>query len=301
MIVFNNFIRNSVLLIVLNVVSHVALASDLVDPKWLYDNSQQVKIIDLRHSSDYLLGHIPNAINIPLQRFTRVKNNVKGFVETPAAFKALMEEHGINNDDTLVLYSDWSFLGSMRVYWVMDFYGHNNVKVLNGGIQAWVNSGANLSTDAPPRTSSSYVIEINTDVITTKFQTFMASKNPDYVLVDARDNTQYRGEKSLTPRKGHIPGAINIPWVNLVKNRNESDNYSHSASSSTLEDIQILKEKLALIPKDKKIILYCNGGQESSVLYFALKELGVSASVYDGSWFEWSSDAQMPVVTLGTS
>lgn len=279
------------------VFSATVFASDLVNVQWIKDNSQQVKIIDLRAQETYKTGHIPQAINIPYSSFTRKKHNVEGFVETPVAFKSLMKDHGIKNNDVVVLYGDWSFLDSMRIYWVMDFYGHKQIKVLDGGFQAWKKMGGELSLKNGALNKSQYTIEINANIITTKFRTFMATKNPKYVIVDGRDNKQFQGETSLTSRRGHIPNAINIPWVELVKNRSESDGFDHVDRPSTLHDMNVLKQKLSLIPKGKKIILYCNGGQESSVLYFALKELGIKAAVYDGSWFEWSADKAMPIAS----
>lgn len=290
------FIIKKGLYVCLCLLIHSSLfASDLVDNFWLKANAHKIKIIDLRSMDKFLSGHIPNSINIPYKHFTRKKNNIDGFVERPMHFKSVMEMNGIKNDDVVVLYSDWSFLDSMRIYWVMDFYGHQSVKVLDGGLQSWISENE-LSNDETYFEKSQYVIEVKSEIITTKFRTFMATKNTDYIIVDGREPSQYRGEKSLTERYGHIPSAINLPWVELVKNRKASHNYNQIPLPTKLENFKIIKERLGIIPKEKKIILYCNGGQESSVLYFALKELGVRASVYDGSWFEWSSDNKMPVI-----
>ncbi len=299
MFVIKSFMYNGLFAIIFSIFMSSVYASDLVNAEWLNQNNEKITIIDLRSNDTYQTGHIPNAINIPYKEFSRVKNKVNGFVETPAVFKGIMEQYGIKNTDTVVLYSDWSFLDSMRVYWVMDFYGHKHIKVLDGGIQAWEELNNSLTFEVPVIKKSHYVIEINSDIISTKFQTFMASKNSNYVLIDGREQMQFQGKKSLTQRKGHIPNAINIPWIELLKNREESDNYSILEAPSTLQDIDTLKRKLSVIPKDKKIILYCNGGQESAVLYFSLKELGRQAAVYDGSWFEWSTDNKMPIIDLG--
>lgn len=287
---------NFILAVVCFFIPVSSIASDLVSTDWLKNNSHTVKIIDLRKSEAFQTGHIPSAINIPYSQFTRSKDGVAGFVETPKAFKKLMERNGIGNEDSIVLYSDWSFLDSMRVYWVFDFYGHKKIKVLDGGIQAWSDHKQELSLKTNDTKTSEYVIEINSDIIATKFRTLMASKNDRYVIVDGRDSPQYKGEKSLTKRKGHIPQAINLPWLELVKNRSVGDEYNHIQMPSTLEDVETLKQKLSDIPSDKEVILYCNGGQESSVIYFALKELGIKSSVYDGSWYEWSNDESLPVI-----
>ncbi|MCK4711082.1 MAG: sulfurtransferase, partial [Gammaproteobacteria bacterium] len=184
---------------------------------------------------------------------------------------------------------------SMRSYWIFDFYGHANILVLDGGLAAWEKRFPGLSMQTKQLASSNYVVGINPDILATKFRTFMALKNPDYVIVDARSEKQYDGVESLTGRKGHIPNAINLPWHELINNRDEADKFKRISKVSTLYNTEKIRHVLDIIPNDKKIILYCNAGQESSVIYFSLKELGVKSAVYDGSWFEWSEDSQMPV------
>lgn len=293
----NNFIVVFIVSL-LGLFSTTSQASDLVSVDWLKQNqniANQV-IVDLRKPQDYSLGHIPNAINLPYQKLVRKKGEVDGFVITLMAFKQVMEQAGINNGHKIVLYSDWSFLESMRAYWIFDFFGHKDIKVLNGGLQAWDNAGNMLTQTANIMKPSQYVVQIKPEIISTKFKTFIASKAPNQIIIDARDPEQYQGKISLTDRKGHIPGAVNLPWFELVSGRNKSDEYEHIADINELVDIETIKQNFKNIPQNKKIILYCNGGQESSVLYFALKELGREAAVYDGSWFEWSTDKKMPVV-----
>lgn len=275
----------------------ISLGSDLIPVQWLYprlDDSSLV-IVDLRKAEDYVKGHIPNAINLPFSTFTREKNGVQGYVETPGTVNQVLSAAGIRNEDTIVLYSDWSFIESMRVYWILDFYGHSKTLILDGGIQAWEKQGKKLSVNNIILPPSNFIVEINPDVITTKVRTFMATKSQDYYILDARDGEQYSGEKSLTNRKGHIPNAKNIPWFDLIKNREAINNFDRIETPSILDEPKVLMDKLSNIPRDKKIILYCNGGQESSVIYFALKQIGVKSSLYDGSWFEWSADKKMPV------
>lgn len=255
-----------------------------------------IAILDLRSEEKYQKGHIPNAINIPLNHFHRKKGEIDGFIQTPSHFQSLMESAGIENSDQIILYSDWSFLDSARVYWALDFYGHKDKKILDGGFQAWIQAGLELSIASPLNKTSNYVVQVQPDKMATKFQTFMATKSNDYVIIDARPQNQFLGKESLTNIKGRIPNSTNYPWYSLLENRSQSDNYSKLEQNVIFKDPDRLQQKLSAIPKDKKIILYCNGGQESSILYVGLKQLGITASVYDGSWFEWSVDPKLPVV-----
>lgn len=289
-------------LISLSIFSTTAFSMQLLmgvhELKSKLDNSDAMAnrvILDLRSAEDYQMGHIPNSINVPLSQFHRKKGDVDGFIQTPRYFQSLMEMAGIDNDDQIILYSDWSFLDSARAYWALDFYGHEDKKILDGGFQAWLESDFELSSKIPTVTPSNYIVKVQPDKMATKFQTFMATKSSDYVIIDARPENQFQGEKSLTAVKGHIPNSVNYPWYSLLENRSQIDDYSKLQQSVVFKDTDKLQQKLSEIPKDKKIIIYCNGGTEASILYVGLKQLGIQASVYDGSWFEWSVDLKLPI------
>jgi thiosulfate/3-mercaptopyruvate sulfurtransferase len=124
----------------------------------------------------------------------------------------------------------------------------------------------------------------------------MAAIHGDHsVIIDARDPEHYAGRESLTERKGHIPKSINMPWYEFVQNRDAEDVFDRLTEPTRFEESEALQDRLSELPRDKKIVLYCNGGQESAVVYFALKSLGIESAIYDGSWFEWSADSKLPV------
>lgn len=272
-------------------------ANDLISVETLQNLMKQPHhvLIDLRSPEVYAQGHLPHAVNLPYAKLTRQKDGIEGFIQTPQAFQKALESVGISPEDTVILYSDWAFLESTRIYWALDFYGHAHKKVLDGGIQAWVNANLPLSTAKPQIEPSRYAVSIHPEKLSSKLQTFMASQNQEYVIVDARPLDQYQGKTSLTERKGHIPGAMNMPWYEWVENRQPEEGYDKTSEATLLANSVVIAEKIKNLPEGKKIILYCNGGQESSVVYFALKQAGIQTSVYDGSWFEWSQDQKLPV------
>lgn len=268
----------------------------LVDSQWLKNHfiqkDKQIVIIDLRASEEYLKSHIPTSINIPFTKFNRSMNKVKGFLITPFSFQELMEQNGIKSNDHLVLYSDKTILESTRIYWSFNFYGHKKVSVLNGGLFAWQKDIGTTETQPNILKPSKYEVSIHPQKFASKFKTLMATKQSNTHLIDARSFEEYSGLESKTDVFGHIPSAENLPWRELVKSSSPSTNKDRHFRYLSLDK---LAEQFKHIPQDENIIVYCNGGKESSVLYFGLKLIGREAALYDGSWFEWSSDKSLPI------
>jgi len=254
--------------------------------------SPNLRIIDLRTKEAYLEGHIPGAINIPFGEFNRSINSVKGFLITPIKFQKLLESKGLTEKDYIILYSDKTILDSTRVFWSFDFYGHEKLSILNGGIQAWLKSEGRTSTQMESLPPSHYQTSIHPDKFSSKFKTFMATKLDNTVILDARPPEQYAGIESHTSRYGHIPSAQNLPWKTLVE---EVEGIEKGESYLQYRDLDQLKETFKGVPEDKDVIVYCNGGRESSVLYFGLRLLNKQGAAYDGSWFEWSADSSLPI------
>ncbi len=253
-------------------------------------------IIDIRDAESYENGHIPGAINIPYEDFHYQKPNKVSYILKPFAFKKLMEKKGVANDSTVVIYGELANLNGSRIFWAFDLYGHKNHKILDGGLQDWRQHHYPEALKPTTLAKSHFTINIHPEYIATKFQTFMATKGDEYVIIDARPTDQFAGKDDHKGRIGYIPHAINIPWYELVSNRSMKDEKGVETSVSKLESNQKLKALFAGIPKDKKILLYCNTGSEASVLFLALKKIDRHAKIYDGSWSEWRLDNSMPLV-----
>jgi thiosulfate/3-mercaptopyruvate sulfurtransferase len=242
-------------------------------------------VIDARSPMHYKNGHIPHAVNLPVDMtFDRKPNDDR--VASIQRIQSLIAAAGITADMTLVIYDDGRYIDSARLFWVLETYGHKAVHVLNGGMDAWISSGFPVSLQARQLPPSKFVPTIVPERLATKLKTRLALDNPAFAIIDARSEEEYAGKKSIAVRNGHIPKAINIPW---------NSNFTRDNGVLYLKSEHELSKLYAAIDKDNKVITYCNKGKQSALIYFVMRNLGYDVSVYDGSWYEWGNDTNMPI------
>ena len=256
-----------------------------VEPKTLQDNLSNYKVLDTRDSALYKKGHILNAINFPVS-LTYKDQQLNGKLTDPFSMQKIIQNLGLKESDTLVIYDDGSFFDAARLFWALEVYGFKNVNLLNAGYAQWKELDYTTSTAIPKITKSDYITVIDNQRIATKFATQIATKNPNQIIIDARNNSAYIGEVSSAKRFGHIPKALNIPATH---------NINHSKDLIALKGKAALKDLYKELDKKKKIIIYCAIGKISATNYFALRELGYNVSNYDASWKEWGNDFKLPV------
>jgi len=251
-------------------------------------SDSNIVIIDVRSSEEYLLEHIPGAINLP-DSLSYHDRTVSGLIIKPTQAQKLFRSLGLHTDQNLVIYDDGSLVKSARVLWMLEVYGFSKVKILNGGIQAWRNMNLPLTDKVGPITPSDYVVQINPNRIASKFATQLAMLNPRQTIVDARPMAAFDGKTSSAVRFGHIPGAINFPVQNNFITKQDETDMRKLLESSQLSEIY------RHLPKDNKIIIYCEEGTGSSTNYLVLRELGYNVANYDASWREWGNDLSLPI------
>jgi len=213
-----------------------------------------------------------------------------------AAFEALMARSGISNDTTVVLYGDNNNWFATYAFWLMKMYGHQDVRLVNGGRQKLVAEGRELTTAAPEVTSTTYTATaLNNDLRAYRDFVRESLNRADSGLVDVRSPDEFSG-KLLAPanlpqegsqRGGHIPGAVNISWSKAMAEDN---------TFLPMGALQDLYQSQGITP-DKEIIAYCRIGERSSHTWFVLTYLLGYENVrnYDGSWTEWGSSIGVPV------
>jgi thiosulfate/3-mercaptopyruvate sulfurtransferase len=269
----------------------------LTDTEWVSKNSQNVKIVEVDYDPEngYRKGHIPGASLIWWRRDINDPNTRD--IVNKQQFEALMSKNGIMPDSDVVLYGDFNNWFAAFAFWVFKYYGHKNVKIMNGGRKKWELEKRPYTTEEPKITATNYVSQPPDEGLRAYlFDVRRALDKSEIALVDVRSAKEFTGEITAPPeypmehaqRGGHIPRAQNIPWATAV---NDAD--------GTFKTVEELKQNY--VPKgitpDKEVICYCRIGERSSHSWFVLKYLLGYPQVrnYDGSWTEWGNMIGNPI------
>ena len=269
----------------------------LVDTQWvenhLSDDSVRIVEVD-ENPALYAEAHIPGAIGFDWKR--DLQDQVKRDFLGPEEFGELFGSHGVSNDHTIVLYGDRNNWFAAYTYWYLLYYGHENVKLMNGPREKWISEGRPTSTDVPSYEAQEFTArEEGNEAIRAYRDEVQAALGEDVRLVDVRSPQEYSGEliamagyeQEGAQRAGHIPGAASVPWAQAVQ---EDGTFK---SSDELRELYTQKGVVDGSP----IIAYCRIGERSAHTWFVLHEILDLPNVknYDGSWTEYGSLVGVPV------
>ncbi|GAB2779555.1 sulfurtransferase [Nocardioides salsibiostraticola] len=269
--------------------------NSLVSTQWVEDNltTDGIVLIEVdEDTSSYDKGHIAGAIK--LDWTTDLQDQVRRDFVNQAQFSALLSERGVSNDDTVVLYGGNNNWFAAYAYWYFKLYGHQDVRLMDGGRKKWELDSRELTDELPDRAATSYsASEPDLSIRAFRDETVAAigTKN----LVDVRSPDEYAGRlmapahlpQEQAQRAGHIPTASNVPWS---KAANDDGTFKSD------EDLKKIYSE-AGVDWSKDTIAYCRIGERSSHTWFVLKELLGEKNVknYDGSWTEYGSLVGVPV------
>jgi thiosulfate/3-mercaptopyruvate sulfurtransferase len=268
----------------------------LVEPEWLEEhlNDDSIRIVEVDENPGlYREAHVPGAIGFDwkLDLQDQLKRDFLG----PEEFGQLFGSRGISNDHQIILYGDRNNWFAAYTYWYLKYYGHDNVKLLNGPRERWISENRPTTTDEPSFEATTFTAQPGDEQIRAKREEVLAALGDGRQLVDVRSPQEFSGElispigyeQEGAQRGGHIPGAHSIPWAQAVKD----DGTFKSADE--LRELYGGKGVLAGDP----IIAYCRIGERSAHTWFVLHELLGEEDVknYDGSWTEWGNMVNVPI------
>jgi thiosulfate/3-mercaptopyruvate sulfurtransferase len=270
-------------------------ADVLVTADWAEQNLNTAGVVLVEVDEDasaYDSGHIDGAVKLDWKK--DLQDPIRRDFVSKEQFEKLLSERGIANDDTVVLYGGNNNWFAAYAYWYFKLYGHDSVKLLDGGRKKWELDGRDLSKDTVSRPATSYVAK-DQDTSIRAFRDEVVNSIGSKNFLDIRSPDEFSG-KLLAPahlpqeqsqRPGHIPGAVNVPWS---KTANEDGTFKSDA------DIKALYDDAGL-DWGKDTIAYCRIGERSSHSWFAIHELLGQSNIknYDGSWTEYGSLVGVPI------
>lgn len=262
----------------------------LVDVEWVKENldNENVRIVDMR-GEEFEGGHIPGAVNASWQDVNDPDNPIEGFLLPPEEFASFIQKLGINEDTTVIAYDNGDSMSAARLFYALEYYGKENVKILNGGFTAWLGAGEEVATDTASVEPGTFSAKAEEQLVSTKEEVQKNIENENAVLLDVRSPGEYNGEDVRADRGGHIPGAINLEWTNAMTEKDGTPVFK------TADELKSLLEE-AGVTKDKEIIPYCQTNARGAHTYFVLRLMGYDKiTPYEGSWAEWGNDPDTPI------
>lgn len=268
------------------------LPSRLVAADWISANfgKTDIRIIDMRPDiRDYWSSHLPGALYLNPESLRWPENGVPVKLLPAQALAQLLGNMGITPATPVIVYSEKNGFMPLYLLWALDYLGHKDCALLEGGFDKWKADGRFLTQDFPTKIKTVVYplpAKLHTEVRATIDEVKEAASQ-GVILLDSRPPETFSGEKGTWRRRGHIPGAINRFW-----------NGDLNADGSWKSKDEIRADYAALgVTADKKVIVYCGSGQMASHTYFVLKYILGFPSVknFDGSFGEWTSDPQLAV------
>jgi thiosulfate/3-mercaptopyruvate sulfurtransferase len=267
----------------------------LVEPDRLTDHldDPDVRVIDCATLEAYRRAHIPGAVHLPVHYYIKEQAPPGAdhgtFVMPPQEFEALMGRLGVSNDTLVVPYDDNNALVAARMWWVLNYYGHTNVRVLNGGWHRWLTEGRPATFHATRPKPATFTARPNPELIADAEYLKAHLGDPSCQVLDARTDEEWSGTNARGNRRtGHVPGARHLEWVRFVET-------ADTRRFLPAEEIERLLAEAGLT-RDRATITYCQGGIRAAHAAFAMALVGFdNIRVYDGSMRDWANRDDTPL------
>jgi thiosulfate/3-mercaptopyruvate sulfurtransferase len=248
--------------------------------------SEDLCLIDVRPAEDFAGGHLPGAVHFDVFGLSLIDTSdapLKAFMHM---IHHIFELRGISEKNEAVVYENQSGMRAARALWFLDYFGHPNACMLDGGMQAWKSAGFATTTEATPPKAASFKISERRDVLATAQDVLQSLNKNETAILDTRSRAEYLGTQIRAARGGAIPGAIHIEWT---------DNLDNSGKFKSTGELQAMYSRAGITP-DKEVISYCQGGYRAAHSYVALRLIGFPRiRNYIGSWKEWGDRTDLPI------
>ncbi len=240
-------------------------------------------VIDSRSFSEYKNGHVPGAVNIDLFQLHWFDTTKRGIKDFNRQSRLLLSNIGIGKDKKVIFYDNVSGISSARGVWLLLYFSHKNVCMLDGGFKKWKKERYPIEVKSNPLRNVRFIGKSNSKVIAVANEVMKSLSNNNVKIVDARSKKEFDGSDVRASRRGHIPSAINIDW-------------EHNIENNVFKSKEKLSKIYSKIPKNSQIITYCQGGYRAANAFVALRILGYQkVKLYLGSWGEWGNRLDLPI------
>ncbi len=271
----------------------------LVSTAWLAEHLGDEGLVVVESDEDVLLydsGHVPGSVKVDWH--TELNDQVTRDYVDGTGFAALMSSKGISRDSTIVVYGDKSNWWAAYALWVFTLFGHEDVRLLDGGRAAWQAEGRELTREQTPVEATDYPVVERDDSKIRAYKDEVQGALGTVPLIDVRSPAEYTGERTHMPdypeegalRGGHIPTAASVPWARAA---------AEDGRFKGRDELSAIYHDEAGLTPDGDVIAYCRIGERSSHTWFVLTHLLGHGNVknYDGSWTEWGNAVRVPIVT----
>jgi thiosulfate/3-mercaptopyruvate sulfurtransferase len=248
--------------------------------------SEAPLILDLRPVENYCENHLPGAVHLDLFGISSVDTD-------PAPLKAffwiiehLLASRGVSNDIAVVVYDDTSGIRAARAFWFLEYFGHPNTRVLDGGFTAWVRKGLPVTQHAPKPSPTGWIGSRDEEILAGWRDVVDRLDSSDAVILDTRSDGEYCGTTVRAARGGAVPGAIHLEWTK---------NLAPDGTFKSADDLRNMYASAGVTP-DREVVTYCQGGYRAAHSYLALRLIGYPrVRNYVGSWKEWGDRTDLPI------
>jgi len=262
----------------------------IIDCSWYLPTQQR------NAHEEFLAQHIPGAQFFDIDAVCDTASDLPHMLPSETDFASAVSALGISNDTQLIVYDAAGLFSAARLWWMFKVFGHNTVKILNGGLSAWLDAGHAVESETERSTNSftlgSFTANLQSDLVASKEQLIENCDSKEFIVLDARSTERFLGQ-APEPRpglpSGHMPQSVTLPFNRLVEN-------------GQLKPVEELKEIFAQVRVNESstVITSCGSGVTASIITLALDECGYGLhKLYDGAWAEWGTSCGDLIIDKG--